>query len=51
DYCVKYSVLDALRLGYEVEAVVEGCRGVNLQPQDSAQAFADMAASGALIRR
>lgn len=51
DYCVKYSVLDALRLGYEVEVVAEGCRGVNLQPQDSAQAFAEMAASGALIRR
>lgn len=51
DYCVKYSVLDALRLGYEVEVVAEGCRGVNLQPQDSTQAFADMAASGALIRQ
>ncbi|MFD1803392.1 bifunctional nicotinamidase/pyrazinamidase [Mixta tenebrionis] len=51
DYCVKFSVLDALRLGYQVEVVAAGCRGVNLQPQDSAQALEEMAASGALIRR
>ena len=50
DYCVKFSVLDALQLGYEVEVIATGCRGVNLQPHDSAQAFAEMAARGALIR-
>ena len=50
DYCVKFSVLDALQLGYEVEVISEGCRGVNLQPQDSVEALAQMAASGALIR-
>jgi nicotinamidase/pyrazinamidase len=37
-------------LGYEVEVISEGCRGVNLQPQDSVEALAQMAASGALIR-
>ncbi|QHM71195.1 bifunctional nicotinamidase/pyrazinamidase [Mixta intestinalis] len=50
DYCVKFSVLDALRLGYGVEVVVAGCRGVNLQPQDSERALEEMAANGALIR-
>lgn len=50
DYCVKFSVLDALQLGYEVEVISEGCRGVNLKPQDSVEALAQMAASGALIR-
>lgn len=49
DYCVKYSVLDALELGYQVEVVTEGCRGVNLSPQDSESALAEMAARGALI--
>ncbi|MBP2166918.1 nicotinamidase/pyrazinamidase [Erwinia toletana] len=50
DYCVKFSVLDALKLGYQVEVLREGCRGVNLQPDDSEQAFAAMAAAGAIIR-
>ncbi|MFS2225611.1 bifunctional nicotinamidase/pyrazinamidase [Pantoea sp. B65] len=49
DYCVKFSVLDALALGYQVEVLREGCRGVNLHPDDSEQAFAAMAAAGALI--
>ncbi len=49
DYCVKYSVLDALQLGYQVEVIEAGCRGVNLQPQDSTDALAQMAAQGAKI--
>ncbi|MEI2264285.1 bifunctional nicotinamidase/pyrazinamidase [Erwinia sp. CGal63] len=49
DYCVKYSVLDALALGYQVEVVTEGCRGVNLSPRDSKIALAEMAAQGAVI--
>ena len=44
DYCVKFTVLDALQLGYTVNVITDGCRGVNIQPQDSAQAFMDMAA-------
>ncbi|WP_437610622.1 bifunctional nicotinamidase/pyrazinamidase [Erwinia sp. V71] len=49
DYCVKFSVLDALELGYKVEVLREGCRGVNLHADDSEQAFADMAAAGAQV--
>ena len=49
DYCVKYSVLDALELGYHVEVVKEGCRGVNLNPEDSEIAFAQMTAQGAIL--
>lgn len=43
DYCVKFTVLDALALGYAVNVITDGCRGVNLQPQDSSQAFMEMA--------
>lgn len=50
DYCVKYSVLDALALGYQVEVSREGCRGVNLHADDSERAFAEMVAAGALVR-
>lgn len=49
DYCVKFTVLDALQLGYTVNVITDGCRGVNIQPQDSAQAFMDMAAEGATL--
>lgn len=49
DYCVKFTVLDALQLGYRVNVITDGCRGVNIQRQDSAQAFMDMAAEGATL--
>lgn len=49
DYCVKFSVLDALRLGYQTEVIIEGCRGVNLQPADSQQALAEMQHAGAKL--
>lgn len=47
DYCVKFTVLDALQLGYEVTVITDGCRGVNLQPQNSLLAFQEMAVAGA----
>ncbi|MEN0617054.1 bifunctional nicotinamidase/pyrazinamidase [Klebsiella indica] len=49
DYCVKFSVLDALSLDYRVNVITDGCRGVNIHPQDSAQAFMAMAAAGATL--
>jgi len=49
DYCVKFTVLDALELGYRVNVITDGCRGVNVQPHDSAQAFMEMAAAGATL--
>ncbi|HKN04676.1 MAG TPA: bifunctional nicotinamidase/pyrazinamidase [Buttiauxella sp.] len=49
DYCVKFTVLDALSLGYEVTVITDGCRGVNLHPQDGLRAFQDMSAAGATL--
>lgn len=49
DYCVKYTVLDALDLGYKVSLVLEGCRAVNLDPEDEQEAIKEMAAAGARI--
>lgn len=49
DYCVKYSVLDALALGYEVHIVEDACRGVNIHPKDSEKAFLEMSEAGAHI--
>lgn len=49
DFCVKFTVLDALMLGYNVDVIVEGCRAVNVNPNDGSQALNDMATAGAKI--
>lgn len=49
DYCVKFTVLDALALGYETYVIIDGCRGVNIQKDDSQQAFEEMAGKGAKL--
>ena len=49
DYCVKYSVLDALNLGYEVFLVEDAIKGVNLSENDSQNAINEMTTSGAKL--
>jgi nicotinamidase/pyrazinamidase len=49
DYCVKFTCLDALQLGYTVFLIQDACRGVNLEPDDRAKAIAAMQAQGAII--
>jgi len=47
DYCVKATVLDALKKGFRVFAVTDAMRAVNLKPGDDARALEEMAAAGA----
>lgn len=49
DYCVKYTVLDALNLSYRVSVVVDGVRAVNLQPNDGSNCLMEMSAAGATL--
>lgn len=49
DYCVKFTVMDALKLGYKVYLVTDGCRGVNLSPSDSDDAIREMREKKAVI--
>jgi nicotinamidase/pyrazinamidase len=49
DYCVKNTVLDALREGFRVRAVSDAMRAVNLHPGDDARAVEEMRAAGAEI--
>ncbi len=49
DYCVKFTVLDALLLGYQVTVITDGCRGVNIQNDDSEKALEEMQAKGATL--
>ena len=49
DYCVKNTVLDALKNGFEVKAVENVMRPVDLNPGDGEKAIAEMRAAGAVI--
>jgi nicotinamidase/pyrazinamidase len=47
DYCVKNTVLDARRLGFDVTVVEDAVRGVEVEPGDSERAIEEMKAAGA----
>lgn len=49
DYCVKFSVLDAINLGFECYILVDACKGVNLNPDDSEKALKEMEKAGAFL--
>jgi nicotinamidase/pyrazinamidase len=49
DYCVKFTVLDALRLGFKTTVMLNGCRGVNINQDDSDKAIQEMQNAGAVI--
>lgn len=49
DYCVRATVLDGLKLGYEVNVVTDGVRAVDVKPGDGAKALAQMAEAGAAL--
>jgi nicotinamidase/pyrazinamidase len=51
DYCVKNSVLDALRLGFGVTVVEDAVRGVDVEPGDSQKALEEMEAAGAELAK
>jgi nicotinamidase/pyrazinamidase len=51
DYCVKNTVLDALRGGFQVKAIADAMRAVNLEPEDGARAIEEMRSRGAEIVR
>jgi nicotinamidase/pyrazinamidase len=47
DYCVKNTVLDARRLGFDVTVVEDAVRGVDVEPGDSERALAEMEGASA----
>jgi nicotinamidase/pyrazinamidase len=49
DYCVKFTALDAVAEGFEVDLHLPACRGVDLQPGDVAAAVAAMREKGVRI--
>jgi nicotinamidase/pyrazinamidase len=47
DYCVKSTVLDGLKAGFEVYFLADACRAVNVNPEDGQKAMQEMLAAGA----
>jgi nicotinamidase/pyrazinamidase len=46
DYCVKFSALDAVKLGYDATVVTDACRGINVQDGDVERALDAMRDAG-----
>ena len=49
DYCVKETVLDARRLGYDTTVLLDGIAPVELEPGDGEQAVEAMSGAGAAL--
>ncbi len=46
DYCVKFTALDAVELGFRTHLIEDACRGVNLQSGDVRRAVKEMKRAG-----
>jgi nicotinamidase/pyrazinamidase len=51
DYCVKFTALDARRLGFRTFLIEDASRGVELQPGDVARAVQEMRTAGVEVLR
>jgi nicotinamidase/pyrazinamidase len=49
DYCVKFTSIDAVEAGYSVYLLVDACRGVNVNENDSRKAIMEMEGRGVII--
>ncbi|HMC24460.1 MAG TPA: bifunctional nicotinamidase/pyrazinamidase [Candidatus Udaeobacter sp.] len=49
DYCVKDSALDARQLGLNTHVILDGCRGIDLEPGDIDRALDEMKRVGAVL--
>lgn len=50
DYCVKFTALDAIQLGFPTTVVTNACRGVDLIPGDVDRALEEMALAGVSLQ-
>lgn len=49
DYCVKFTALDAIQLGFKTYVIEDACRGVNLESNHVAQAVDEMKRAGVKV--
>lgn len=51
DYCVKYTAIDARNQGFDTHLIEDGCRAVNINPDDGKKAIEEMKAAGIIIEK
>ena len=51
DYCVKFTALDAARMGFKTHLIEDASRGVNLRPDDVTNAIQEMKRAGVTVVR
>lgn len=49
DYCVKFTALDAVSLGYKTHVIIDACKGVNLNPGDIENSLNEMKKAGVIV--
>jgi nicotinamidase/pyrazinamidase len=49
DYCVRFTALDAVALGFRTHVIADACRGVNLHPGDAERALDALRAAGVRV--
>lgn len=49
DYCVKFTALDAVALGFKTYLIKDATRGVNIQEEDTQNAFKEMKEKGVIF--
>lgn len=49
DYCVKFTALDSIGLGFRTYVIEDACRGVDLVPGDVDKAIGEMKAAGVKV--
>lgn len=49
DYCVKFSALDCVGLGFKTHLIEAGCRGIDLNPGDVQRSLEEMEVAGVEI--
>lgn len=50
DYCVKFTALDAVELGFKTFLIEDACRGVELHPGDVRKAIDQMREQGVVVK-
>ncbi len=51
DYCVKFTALDALKLGYTTIVLEDLCKGVDIEPADTRKALEELRTAGVIIKQ
>jgi nicotinamidase/pyrazinamidase len=49
DYCVKFTALDAVAMGFKTNLIEDASRGVNLRPDDVKNAIGEMKRAGVAV--